>query len=304
MTLLKNTTSNKTPTTDEVISRSSLYSNQIETEIKTIEAEWNTKLKLIDKLNDHKAESEPHDDEHIFKAYKVTEKHDSTVEHKFLSKQDVNQTDKKSKYETNEFLLGKVFGPDFTNSFPNRETNCLIEYALKRLMSLLSAEVKKYLRNENNEQEIVEEKRKNNELAEKMEKYFDHKVNLIERLQSIDDQQTDTLAKKPVPNFDKLRQEAIEQQLKVKECFYDVKEKVNEQDSDGVGMYFVSPTVDSKSQRSIREKIFFEKFIKNLENLFKFNSFSYAQLSHDIKNHFKNFFSLLKLVKALQDHLK
>ncbi len=283
---------------DAVISQSNLYSNQIESEIKAIETEWEKKLKLVEKLNELPEQSVPIENYHIFKSYKVSENtasHQKTEPNLQTESPDVEMCKQKSKYETNEFMLEKIFGSDFANTFPNKETNCFIEYALKRIESLLSIEAKNYIRNENNEHDSIETERRKREVTEKMETYFDHKINLISRLESIDDQQTDIQAKQPVPDFNKLKEEAQRQQLKVKECFFGIKEKIYDQDiKESNELYFVSPTVDSRSQRSIREKIFFEKYIKNLENLFKFNNFSYNQLSYDVKNHFRNFFSLLK----------
>ena len=103
----------------------------------------------------------------------------------------------------------------------------------------------------------------------------------------------DDKTKKPIPDFNKLRQEALQQQLKIKEFFEGCKpaKKVDDseqnrvtiidlnEDEDNSKDVFkqdiifkikqtdeeivrVLPTVDSKSQVQIRRKIFFEKLIK------------------------------------------
>ena len=103
----------------------------------------------------------------------------------------------------------------------------------------------------------------------------------------------DDKTKKPIPDFNKLRQEALQQQLKIKEFFEGCKpaKKVDDseqnrvtiidlnEDEDNSKDVFkqdiifkikqtdeeivrVLPTVDSKSQLQIRRKIFFEKLIK------------------------------------------
>lgn len=127
---------------------------------------------------------------------------------------------------------------------------------------------------------------------------------------------------KPLPNFNQLRDEAKEQQLKIKEFFIGdpfsekarkIKElearQAEEQEmakdktafgknsfkikSEEQEIIRVLPTVDSQSQMDIRRKIFFEKLVKYMDQILKFSDYSTGDVQ--LINHIKNFVFSLKL---------
>lgn len=111
-----------------------------------------------------------------------------------------------------------------------------------------------------------------------------------------DDDNEDFLKyKKPLPSYEQLKEETKLQELKVK-AFFDAKFEVEEEEKTKEDTNdIVLPIIDSQSQRKIRENIFSDKLIKNIENVLKFSNFKFASVSIEFKEFFKYFLSTLNL---------
>ena len=105
-----------------------------------------------------------------------------------------------------------------------------------------------------------------------------------EKKEESKEEEYDSEARKPLPDYAKLKEEAIKQQLRIREFFMGTpsskkREEATVIDENDLGTEYnqnlvlkiketdeeivrVLPTVDSKSQSEIRRKIFYEKLIK------------------------------------------
>lgn len=378
----------------EVISKSQLYTNEIEQELNKIESEWKAKFKLDNDENKTKhTKPDPHN---IFKRPTVSEKNRENIEaysdrvnnnndnnnNQTVTNLDVNkkflestQIHKKPK----EFYhLAQIFKIAKADETPTDEKTLsissetalnqliFIEYLIERIRLLISIRTREYLFDKrSNEKSKIHLEREREENLKKYEDYITKKNVFFSDLMSenratrsqpttgrvqyanqdeddngeaemqakidflnrsleaekhLEEEKTESHedsseAKKPLPDFKKIREEAAMQQLKIKEFFMPsssgkkvqfkeevvVEEVTNADDGDKYKQSLilnvketneeiirVLPTVDSISQLDIRRKIFYDKLIKYMEQLLRFSDFSYAIWPNQLKDHIKN----------------
>lgn len=273
--------------------------------MKQIEQEWKAKIKLVENnLEKQKAKTSGKkvNNENVLVKMDVNEKSD--VENQKVKKSVEEQIDDKTSSNINvsHFTLMKIF-TEMNVKERFKENLFLIEYLINRVGDLLTLKAKNYIKNENNEFEIVNSER---EKFEFNQKYLNYRSKNESTLDSDDDDDGENVvkiveSKKSIPSFEKLKDEAKLEQLKIKEFYnptlYHNEEEEQEQHQQKENYQkrpIILPEIDSVSQNQIREKIFLEKLIKNIENLFKFSNFNYQIVNIQLKNHIKNFISVLK----------
>jgi hypothetical protein len=273
-----------------LISKSTLYSTEIERELNEIEKDWKNKIKLVEA----EAKKNPIIDKSILVKSRVSEHVNNddfsrANEDENFIKPELNRIlTKVSNDHISDYLLASIFkNTNIEEKFKDKTK--LLEYLIRRIDELLTAEAKFYIKNENNEFEKVQRER---ERVEFNERYLNYRSKSeFDNLDSDDDdeQTVENESKKPLPEFEKLKEEAKIQQLKIKEFF---KPSFEDDDAKSNDNPIILPDIDSLSQKQIRQKIFFEKFYKNVESLLKFSSFSN---NFELKNHAKNFTHVLNL---------
>ena len=258
-----------------------------------IEHEWKNKIKLVEA----KANKSPLvTDKYVLLKSSVSEHVDNEDDWRINDQKQENIIQpelnriltKVTNDHVSDFLLANIF-KDLNIEEKFKEKLKLLEYLVRRIDELLSVEAKFYIKNENNEFEKIQKER---ELVEFNERFLNYRSKSeFDDLDSDDDEAGENKFKKPLPYFENLKEEAKVQQLKIKEFFNpsldnDDNEVKNNENP------IILPEVDSLSQKQIRQKIFFEKFYKNIESLLKFSSFSN---NFELKNHVKNFTYVLNL---------
>ncbi len=284
-----------------MISKSNLYSNEIERELQAIEQEWKAKMKLVE--NDISSKK-PVKQQNVVLKMNVDEKINIQTDFKRPVSTLISEEDRiPNKFLSTEFLLTKIFiGTNINEKF--KDKTHLIEYLVKRVEDLMTAGAKSYIKDEINVFEIQNQRQQ----FEFNQKYLNYrsKIEMDNNLDSDDEGQSDEKNdyKKPLPYYDQLKEEAKFQQLKIKEFFKPTFEEDKEEEraeegsekrnEDSMGTPIMLPEVDSISQKQIRERIFFEKLFRNMESILKYSNFDYKVINIELKNHVKNLISVLK----------
>lgn len=347
---------------NEIISKSQLYTNEIEIELNKIETEWKMKFKL-DEIEPKKVNKT-----NIFKRTNVNDKNRSNLEinsdqtdqnqaiassikleepnKKFLETTQIHQKPKDFYHLAQIFSIKKSNETSLDdidlNIVDEQAMNQLffIEYLIQRIKALITQKSKDYLfDNQSNEKSKIQVERERIENLKKYEQYITKKnvwfsdlmnssdkpksekslplpsnyikegdngeAEMLAKIEflnksepvsthSHEDTKSEFLnevneneAKRPLPDYNKLREEAMIQQLKIKEFFMPSSNKskqvqfkeedeaeLDQNDATYSQSLLISvketneeicrvlPTVDSLSQIEIRRKIFYEKLIK------------------------------------------
>lgn len=347
------------PDPEKLITQTQILSNEIETELRQIESDWNSKFRItktqetkeqissIQGCMDYELEVV----ENIKEDFQDSLKERSELlRQKFLDSMDIHKKPIDFTILKKIFLFkvidatgmenGKEFGQG--NILYNIDENSLkqllfIEYIVQRINELISPRTRAYLlEKEPKTKPTVSEEREREEYFGKCDKYVAKKTAMFSDLdfdngdakfiynskipvnktdddngeqemlaklkefesliQSNPVEKTDSQilsenikeesdAKRPLPDYEKLKEEAIQQQLKIREFFMgsstgkknmDEATVIDENDTNGYEfnqnmiikiketneeIVRVFPTIDSKSQVEIRRKIFYDKLV-------------------------------------------
>jgi len=310
--------------------------NEIESELRQVESDWNRKFKISEQTSTEtetgqkvseiaKTKKEEEEEKHFQKVSK-------TLRDNFFASIEIHNKPSdlnilkliftfKNVKEFSEENLNEEEKRDLVIQINQKifEKLLFIEYIIERLADLLTKGTKLYILDKDNQK--LNQERKIDETLEKYEQFVNGKSILfaqfadqIEKetkpeiqpnLSNEDDgeaemqakleafektsraettlNEIENFSKKPIPDFNRIRQESIKQQLKIKEFFTgkpvdtnvnsnvqdDEDEKLAEFDQKLVikldnnqELVRLLPSVDNKSQMQIRRKIFYEKLVK------------------------------------------
>ena len=278
-----------------LISKSNLYSTEIERELNMIEQEWKTKMLLVEK----NVNNNPEKKKNALIKPVVVEKTLNPDNDEAETKNSIIKSESNKilmevfRNDVSEYLLTKIFNCQTNILDRFKDKTQLMEYLVRRLEDLMTQDAKDYIKNEKSVFENVKSERERLEFNQRYLSYRS-KFEIDNNLDSDDDPDSDLSKKneelkKPLPFYEKLKEEAMLQQLKIIEFFRP--SKLNEQSDVEDDDLIILPEIDSISQKQIRQKIFFEKLVKNFESLLKYSNFEY---NAELKNHMKNFISVLK----------
>ena len=261
-----------------------------------IEQEWKSKMTLVDThvKSDSKNEINVLIKTNVSEHVSVND--EGTIDEVEVKQNKVKNEDNKilnqvANDPVSKYLLSEIFNQtQVEGKFKDKVQ--LLEYLIRRIEELLSDEAKAYLKNEKNVFDKIQNERERAEFNQKFLNYKS-KTEIDNNLDSDDDpdeKENVEEARKPLPFYERLHEEARLEQLKIKEYFNPSMKEDGEPKRDENPIML--PEIDSLSQKQIRQKIFFDKLYKNIESLLKYSSFSN---DFELRNHVKNFTYVLNL---------